>query len=280
MMSSSVRVPGRIMSMKGMNSIRYFMQLMRVSGIPNYIELGSIAHQTIRHLRNPKRSRGASEKSEMLLNEWYAGLENGSAPFEIYGRSEYLAELWSCWSVYSRIYLKKIEAKKPMPPHGIAGNIRDGGLVVDLGNGIGITSAAFTEIFPHANVIGTNLMDSAQGRICKMLASEYGFSMLEDTRSIGFQADMAFASEYFEHFENPIEHLDEIVSSVRPRRMIVANAFTARAIGHFDVYKDNGQNFTGVQIAKRFADSMRKMGYRKLKTGLFNDRPSVWELVR
>jgi 2-polyprenyl-3-methyl-5-hydroxy-6-metoxy-1,4-benzoquinol methylase len=268
------------MAMTGMHSIRYFIHLMRVAAIPNFFELGLIAHQTIRHLRNPKQSRGASEQSEMLLNEWYDGLEKGKAPYEIYGRNEYLAELWACWSVYSRVYLQKIESRKALPPFGIAGNICKGGLIVDLGNGIGITSAAFTEIFPHAEIVGTNLMQSAQGRICKMLSVEYGFRMLENTRSIERQADMAFASEYFEHFDNPIEHADEIVQSIRPKRMIVANAFTARAIGHFDVYRDNGQSFTGTQISKRFADAMRKMGYRKLKTGLFNDRPSVWELVK
>jgi hypothetical protein len=277
-MSVDVRAPGPILRITGRNSFRYLMHLLRAAGIEDYRHLALVAEQTTEHLRNPRLRRRSSEASEKLLNDWYAGLATGTAPYEIYSRNEYLSELWACWTVYSRRYLCEIESRRHPPPHGIAGEVPHGGLVVDLGNGIGITTAAFTEIFPQAKVVGTNIMDSAQGRICRMLSNEYGFEMHEHPRTIGRQADLAFASEYFEHFEEPVVHAREVVEAIRPRRMIVANAFTARAIGHFDLYRHEGRMVAGKEIGRIFAAAMREMGYEKVKTGLFNDRPSVWEL--
>lgn len=274
----SSRCPVPLTSLSGTKGLRYFIHLLQVAGVSDPQGIARTAETTIAHLQNPKTSRGESGDLERLMQDWYTGLHTGVAPYHIYARREYLAELWACWTVYSRRYLLEIKTRKCLPPHGIAGEIKKGSLIVDLGNGIGITTAAFRELYPEATIVGTNILDSMQARICSVLAKEYGFSMHGSVESVGRQADLAFASEYFEHFEDPISHLTEVVNAIRPRRMLIANAFTAKAIGHFDLYKCGSDLVDGKTISREFARAMRGFGYIKQEAGLWNGRPQVWTL--
>ena len=49
--------------------------------------------------------------------------------------------------------------------------------------------------------------------------------------------DLIFASEYFEHFYEPIAHLKDILDNCNPKFLVCANGFTGDAIGHFDFYR-------------------------------------------
>jgi hypothetical protein len=90
-------------------------------------------------------------------------------------------------------------------------------------------------------------------------------------------ADLVFASEYFEHFEEPIAHLVEVVELTRPRALLIANAFSAKSIGHFDEYVVDGRRVSGDVVGRRFNDTLRRIGYSKIETRLWNNRPAYWK---
>ena len=69
------------------------------------------------------------------------------------------------------------------------------------------------------------------------MSSRYKFSMIEASEDLKENVDIVFASEYFEHFYDPIDHLSTIVSSVSPKYFVIGNAFNTWSIGHFIKYK-------------------------------------------
>ena len=92
----------------------------------------------------------------------------------------------------------------------------------------------------------------------------------------GVEADLIFASEYFEHVSDPINHLNHIINNVKPRSFIIANAFGSKSIGHFDEYEANGDKVSNKAIGRLFNKSLREAGYQMMKTKLWNNRPSIW----
>jgi trans-aconitate methyltransferase len=152
-------------------------------------------------------------------------------------------------------------------------------VIVDLGNGIGLTTKKIAEIFPSASVYATNIEVSYQYKIASELATSCGFTMMSDLKDMPLQADMMFASEYFEHFDRPIEHLDYIMSLQKPRYMIIANGFNGDAIGHFDTYFHMDKSYSSKEMNKLFSACMIRHGYKRVKTRLWNDRPQYYKLA-
>jgi trans-aconitate methyltransferase len=208
-----------------------------------------------------------------LERRWYDTLDLG-----IYDCEEYLAEAWACWHVYSRRYILDIQKRERI------NNLLDGyerATIIDLGNGIGASSAALKQAFPGARVIGTNRRGSLQWKLGECLARHFAFEMAE---SAEIKADIVFASEYFEHFLDPVAHLQSVVDASHPEILICANAFGQRALGHFERYEipDASSMFDATNEAmpetasRLFAKRLRALSYRKAKTKLWNDRPSFW----
>ena len=111
--------------------------------------------------------------------------------------------------------------------------------------------------------------------MAKDLAKQYGFTMLPDHTSLN-NVDLIFASEYFEHWDNPITHLEDILMNTKPRYLLLANAFTQDAIGHFNEYYHNGVTYSKGQMNKLFNKTMKKWGYKKIPTKCWNTRPAFW----
>ena len=88
---------------------------------------------------------------------------------------------------------------------------------------------------------------------------------------------MFFASEYFEHFDRPIEHLIDVIEQGSPTYMLIANTFNGRAIGHFNQYKDGTEVYDGKQMGRLFAKTLRKYGYKTVNTACWNNRPAFWQ---
>lgn len=221
---------------------------------------------------------GTADEIVQLQQRWYSSLESGNPDYSIYDTDGYLAEVLYCYEFYSKRYLQLYQQPKHLPPLGIFAETKNSSLVVDLGNGFGITSAIFKQLYPAAQVIGTNVPNSKQYAVAKILADKYNFSMVPEVQDINKQADLVFASEYFEHFEKPVDHLVDVVKYLRPRKMLIASAFNAYAIGHFNEYIYNGNKYTGREISRIFNKTLRGFGYTKVKTKLWNDRPNYWKL--
>jgi len=224
---------------------------------------------------------------DVILQRWYTSLDRGIPDYSVYGEDEYIAELWACWKVYSRTHLHNIGKSNSLFTTSIVSKHINDSVIVDLGCGFAYTTAAIKQIFPNAGVYGTNLAGTLQMSVAESMATDYEFTMCGDPVEIDKTADLVFASEYFEHFDRPIDHLDYIVETLKPGAMLIANAFGPRAIGHFTEYEvitlGSGfehQMIPAKQTGRLFNDRMKYHGYAKVKTKLWNNRPAYWELKR
>jgi len=211
-----------------------------------------------------------------LLVRWYNSLDKNQPDYTVYSDDDYITELWLCWKEYSKPHLRNIRKNSIYDYH------KDDSVIVDLGCGFGLTTAVISEMFPYAKVYGTNLPDTDQIKVASSYAKDYDFSVIHDVTELDTKdVDLVFASEYFEHFENPIEHLDHLMSVITPKAMLIANAFGTKAIGHFDYYKYTNSLFGVMSIdaksmSKMFNNKMREYGYEKQDTTLWNNRPAYW----
>jgi hypothetical protein len=216
-----------------------------------------------------------------LEDRWYESVERGDPDYGVYAEDDYLGDCWAGWLYYSRESLRKLCPANSLQPEGVLADMRRLGVstVTDLGCGMGLTTAALTELFPDSEIVGTNVSGCAQYSVAERLGDQYGFSMVPTVQAVGHPCDVVIASEYFEHFETPIEHLVEVLDALEPRAMVIANAFNVSSIGHFPAYFVDGEHVSGPATARAFNTTMRKRGYQKIPTTLWNNRPSYWKRV-
>jgi len=220
-----------------------------------------------------KGAKDCNNPIQYLEDKWFDSIKenNDNIDYSVYTDENYCVDAWACWVIYSRKTLRSINKKKYL-----FGDVKT---VLDIGNGIGKTTSAITEIWPEAKVIGTNIKDTEQWKVCKEYQKEYSFDLLEDSLTIG-KVDIVFASEYFEHILSPIEHLDDIIKNNDPEFMIIANSFGTKGIGHFHRYNAQGEEDDGKKIGFIFNKRMREHGYEKIKTGFWNDKPNIWKKIK
>lgn len=244
-----------------------------------------IAIATTAHNKGKAISADDRMLVKSLEDQWYASIDRGAPDWTIYNGDQYLAEVWFCWATYSRKYLKMIADTIAVNGRTIKEDIGKISAVVDLGCGAGYTSAALSRMFPRAKVFGTNLRGTKQWKIASMLGSTYGFNLIDDVTDMQTSSiDLIFASEYFEHFEKPIEHLKHILKS-NPKRFLIANTFGSPSIGHFKTYSVMSSGFlrmqysvSGTAASKLFNCHLKSCGYKNRKTKLWNNRPAYWTL--
>jgi 2-polyprenyl-3-methyl-5-hydroxy-6-metoxy-1,4-benzoquinol methylase len=221
-----------------------------------------------------------SKKSDVyplkhLDENWFKGQEEGVNLYEVYGHEDYYAEVFACWYIYSRNYIKNIiklgETNKPLfDSIGFSG-VKS---IIDLGNGLGLTSLTLARQFPNAKVFATNLKNTVQWEFCSNTNSNE-YELIDDYSNIG-SVDMVFASEYFEHVDNCLEHVRDVVEKLNPKILVIANSFNTRGIGHLYNYHNYGDKIPQEKISKIFQNLMYSMGYEKAKTGFWNNTPHVY----
>jgi SAM-dependent methyltransferase len=239
--------------------------------------IGAIARDTIKYLNGNRYIRQNLQVGQQLEVKWYQSLTTGKPAWDVYLTDYYLAELWACWPVYSRKYLSIIQKRNSLIDRSIVDDLRGTKRVLDLGCGLGYTSSSLAGIFPQAEVYATEMQGSNQWRFAKMMSEIYGFTVIESAKNLDSGIDLVFASEYFEHHPQPIDHLREVLRCANPSAMLIANAFGTKAIGHFDFYQVNGESIDGKQTSKLFNAELRRHGFQKIKTKLWNSRPAYWK---
>lgn len=267
-----------VLDEKPREALRNFLRRCSAAGVADLPALERVCEETVRHLKGGDEARAGTGAGQDLENRWYASLERGAPDFKVYDEDAYLGELWGCWLVYSRAYLRNLRAAAPVLEQ--LGEVRT---VADLGCGFGYTTAALRQVFPDArSVCGTNLDGTTQMRILSRVAAEYGFDVATEVRAAQEKRrhDLVFASEYFEHVSAPVEHLREVLDALRPRALLVANSFGTRGLGHFLEYEDEGSTISPEEARERFDATLRKRGYEKVKTGFWNNRPTLWLSVK
>jgi SAM-dependent methyltransferase len=209
-----------------------------------------------------------------LEDRWYKSLDSDSPDYSVYNKNCYLADIWACWVIYSRQYLLSLKSDKSLFGKSIVDDMGKIENIADLGCGFGYTTIGLKELFPKANVIGTNFEESWQYKIAENYGKQYDFTLAP---KIDKKVDLVFASEYFEHIGNPVYHLKNIISTCEPKYLIIANSFNTIAIGHFKQYKYKDGLVEGKKMGRIFNNTLRELGYTKVATSCWNSRPSYWK---
>lgn len=216
-----------------------------------------------------------------LTEEWYYHLNNNDleSAYKVYNDEYYFTDIWNCFVNFSRRYLRDISRPCFFDGKSFIEKTQDAKIVLDVGCGIGYSTSILKQLYPNAKVYGTNLKNTKQWEFCKMMAKRYDFTMIESPADIENNVDVVFASEYFEHFYDPVDHLGDIVSSVFPKYFVIGNAFNTWSIGHFIKYKAHNSIIDQSNICMVFNNSLRQLGYDHLETKLYNNKPNIWQSV-
>jgi SAM-dependent methyltransferase len=243
-----------------------------------YIKIDKdLAICTVKNSLDVIKGNGKPEDSNQIIRlekQWYSSLD-GKPDYSVYSDPYYICDIWVCWVLYSHKALKAIANKKSLINQSVVDYLGEVKTVLDLGCGFGFTTSCLSEMFSNANVYGTNLLDTFQYKICEKISKKAKFEVVENSDGIR-NADIVFASEYFEHIEESLEHLYEIIKKNAPRILVVANGYNGYAIGHFNEYLYQGRYFSAKKTSLNFGKMMRFMKYQKLKTKIWNSRPSIW----
>lgn len=241
----------------------------------NIKKLKEVAQTSIRYYSGDVNFRKQNRELMKLESIWYKSLRTHNPAYSVYGSDYYLSDIWACWAVYSRKYLTTIQNNTSIISS--LGKVRT---VVDLGCGLGYTTASLSQIFSRSTVYGTNIKNTEQMIFCNTLADRYNLVIVDSIDAIQLnKIDLLFASEYFEHFESPIAHLFDVYTSLRPRNIIIANSFNTKSIGHFHSYVVNGGYVDESEVSRLFNKELISLGYVKQKTNLWNNRPAYWKLA-
>lgn len=257
------------------SSIEVFLNQLERLGVTDISTVRSAAEMTLRNLKLAKWEREVHQDERRLQRQWYGQLAHGTVDYSVYDTEYYLGDLWACWIAYSRKYILNALSPRSMGDHSVMDDLGEVRQVIDLGCGFGYTTAALQLLWPRACVVGTNL-ESVQARVARDMERQYGFQF-KTTQPIFGHADVVFASEYFEHIENPIDHLRELVSLHCPRAWIIANSFGTRAIGHFETYFVHGCRVGEKRVSRLFNREMETLGYHRARTTMWNNKPAYWK---
>jgi len=247
--------------------------LRRYIGVTNSAVPITLAETILKnYISFHKGNKNAGEFCKPLLNlehKWYF---SNCKDFSIYSNAFYFLDTWFCFLTYSRKYLSQVAKMSPaLTAYPRLNNINS---VLDLGCGVSYTTAILKQMYPNADVTGTNMRGTEQWTFNTWMAKEYAFNMKPDVKGLP-QQDLVFASEYFEHIRNPLEHLEDVLN-LHPKVLIIANAFNTRAMGHFENYEHGNTVIDQSKMQRLFVRLMRDSGYEMTKTKFWNNRPQVW----
>lgn len=228
-----------------------------------------IAESHIKNSTGKEFSQSDFSKFKSLQDRWYSEFD-----YSAYDDPLYICDLWACWSIYSRKSILSLVSKKSLNGSSVVDLIGNCSSVLDLGCGFGYTSAALKQVFPKAEIFATNIEGTVQYKVAEEISRVYNFSLTSEIPKKEF--NLIFASEYFEHIKNPIEHLCDLIDKTHPRFMVIANGFNGIAIGHFTEYLHHGKPISASKMSLVFNESMNQLGYKKIKTKIWNNRPAVW----
>ena len=205
---------------------------------------------------------------KQLNKRWYTSISECNIDYSIYNEDDYFIDLWNCWKFYSSKYIKLIHKNV-----FLSDTISSYNSLCDLGCGFGFSTVQLKRLFPSLDIYGTNIYESKQYAIASFLGNTENFNIYQSVQN---NTNIIFASEYFEHFYEPIDHLVNILNIANPSILIVANSFGAESIGHFKEYKYCNNIMNPLMTSKRFNKTIIEHGFNKIDTGFWNNRPMVY----
>lgn len=205
-------------------------------------------------------------------NDWHKSVLkkwNDNNDYSVYNDEYYFCEVWFSWSKYAKKYINQIIKSE------YTNNIlKNSNSCLDLGNGLGFSTIFLKQQFSNLKVYGSNIKDTTQWEYNLQNTSKYGYEMIDNLNELD-NIDIIFASEYFEHIHNPIEHLKEVLK-LNPKMLVIANSFNTIAIGHFKEYIIDNEKINEKCVSRKFNKYLRDNGYTAMKLKFWNNRPAVW----
>lgn len=247
--------------------------------LKEYCDILNVNHSKALSIYNDEER----EFFKQLTDEWYKRIkadssENSSA-FNLYGDQFYFTDLIKCYGDWSERSIKSLKNKNFF-------NDFKFDVVVDVGCGLGLSTNLLREMCPNAKVFGTNLPNTDQYTFCKTQAKKNGWILVPNSSHVSHleqgKSVFVFASEYFEHFRNPISELDGILEELKPTAIAAANAFKVRALGHFnDNYiTSDGEQIKSRTMAIKFNQCLKDAGFERLnKYKCYNAKPELWTKI-
>jgi hypothetical protein len=74
-----------------------------------------------------------------------------------------------------------------------------------------------------------------------------------------------------------VDHQIDVLDTLKPRALLIANAFGSQSIGHFPSYKVKGHSLDPKSTSRAFSDELRSRGYNQVKMNVWNNRPTYWK---
>mgnify|MGYP003348079204 CR=1 FL=1 len=164
--------------------------------------------------------------------------------------------------------------------HPFYEDLKDIKSYVDIGCGISYSTCALKQLFPNAKAYAINLRETKQWKFCEFMSEKYGYTLVDSIDSINEKVDLVFASEYFEHIENPTKHFDEIVTAIDPDWFVIANAFNTHSIGHYEKYYYNDQIIDQSKINLIFNKHIRESNFKDMNYSIWNNKPKIWKKTK
>jgi 2-polyprenyl-3-methyl-5-hydroxy-6-metoxy-1,4-benzoquinol methylase len=147
--------------------------------------------------------------------------------------------------------------------------------IIDLGAGIGLSTFDLSEEFINSEIYYHNLKGN-QFDFAEKLLKDTKVELIENYDNIG-NIDIILAFDYFEHFENPIEELRNVIEKLQPKYIIESSDFSHAFIGHYENYIYNNERIHHKKFKKIFNTEIEK--YYKLhpvSDYCWNKEPRVW----
>lgn len=220
------------------------------------------------------------ELFDELTEEWYRLLkEDRENIYTVYNHYYYFTDMFNCYKNYSRKYLRvlnsgKIDVLDNKTFVDYSKNDVKG--ILDIGCGCGFCCIHLKQLYKDASVNGVNIEDTYQYKFCKNISKTFNFNIFPSEKDIKEKIDLIFASDFFEHIEEPLDLLNDLINHFEPKFFVIANSFNTRSIGHFEEYKVNDEIIDQKKISRIFNKEMKKLGYEKIKTKYFNSRPDIY----
>ena len=93
----------------------------------------------------------------------------------------------------------------------------------------------------------------------------HNFELVGSIEEINEPVDLVFASEFYEHLYEPLDHVKSVIDRLKPKYMVIANSFNVWAIGHFLNYKHGDRIIDQSKMGKIFNEYLRSQGYDNIK---------------
>lgn len=224
-------------------------------------EMGPVA---LLQLPNDKKTSMDFEEKE-LDNWWYDNYKD----FSRYTSWHYLYAGLNCFDRFSKpcaLYAKQYLGDRKIKS------------IVDVGAGIGLSTMLLADLFPEAKVYYNNITPSLQADFFeahKHYCTNPPQAITEKEMLQHGEYDMLFASEYFEHFEEPMKQTGFLLDQVGFNHLVINNSFNVKAYGHFKEFKYN-ETLAPKQMSKVWLKFVRQE-YAELKVKCWNGRPKIFE---